>query len=138
MASRKFKVLTKYIGKISNLVSYGEWFFDHENDVTREQLIMLPPVHDELVDLFVEEFYQFSDNYPEYKLTSYESILESNDLRWDDVAMRRADETSLDAQCILALIMGAIRADRFYEGTLLSFFEDGYIVKWLKRLKCII
>ena len=49
--------------------------------------------------------------------------------------MRSADEMSLDVQCILALIMGAIRVDRFCEGALLSFFEDGYIVKWLKRLK---
>ena len=42
---------------------------------------------------------------------------------WDDAVMRSADEMSLDAQCILALIMGAIRVDRFCEGALLSFFE---------------
>ena len=84
-----------------------------------------------------EEFYQFSYNYPEYQLTSYESILERNGLKWDDAIMRSANEMSLDAQCILALIMGAIRANRFCEGTLLSLFEDGYIIKWLKRLKCI-
>ena len=135
-AARKFKVLTKYIGKISDIDSYGEWFIDHENDGTQEHPIQMPFVHfNELVDLFVEEFYQFSNNYPEYQLTSYESILESNGLKWDDAVMRSADEMSLDAQCILALIMGAIRVNRFCEGALLSFFEDGYIVKWLKRLK---
>ncbi|MFY9114474.1 MAG: DUF6508 domain-containing protein [Dethiobacteria bacterium] len=31
--------------------------------------------------------------------------------------------------------MGAIRTDRFCEDTLLGFFEDGYILKWLQRLK---
>jgi hypothetical protein len=33
--------------------------------------------------------------------------------------------------------MGAIRAERFCDGALLGFFKDGYILKWLKRLKDI-
>lgn len=49
--------------------------------------------------------------------------------------MRNIDVDTLNEQCILALIMGVIRADRFSEGTLLSFFKDGYILKWLQRLK---
>ena len=44
---------------------------------------------------------------------------------------------SLDAQCIIALILGAIRADRFGEGTLLAFLKDGFITKWLERLKTL-
>jgi ADP-ribosyl-[dinitrogen reductase] hydrolase len=132
----KFKVLTKYIGKFSVTDSFGEWVIDHENDGILEHPIQMPFVNfNELVDLFVEEFYQFSESYPEYQLTSYSSILESNGFNWDDAAIGNADEASLDAQCILALIMGAIRAERFCEGTLLSFFKDGSIVKWLKRLK---
>ena len=38
-------------------------------------------------------------------------------------------------QDITALLMGAIRADRFSEGALLYFFETGTITKWLNRLK---
>lgn len=133
-----FRILTKYIGEIYDTDSFGDWFIDHENDGTREHPIQMPFVNfDELVNFFVEEFYQFSENHPEYQLTSYKSILESNGLKWDDVAMRNADETTLDAQCILALIMGAIRAERFCDGTLLSFFKDGFIVKWLKRLQSL-
>lgn len=49
--------------------------------------------------------------------------------------MRNANVDTLDAKCILALIMGAIRAERFCDGALLSFFKDGYILRWLKRLK---
>ncbi len=33
--------------------------------------------------------------------------------------------------------MGAIRAERFCDGALLSFFKDGYMLKWLKRLKAL-
>lgn len=134
----KFKVLTKYISKISDTVSLGEWFIDRENDGTPEHPIQMPFVNfNDLVDLFVEEFYQFSESHPEYQLACYGSILESSGLKWDGEEMRNADVNSLDAKCTLALIMGAIRAERFCDGALLSFFEDGFIMKWLKRLKVI-
>ena len=134
----KFKVFTKYIGKISDIESFGEWFADRKNDGTLEHPIQMPFVNfNDLVDLFADEFYQFSESHPEYQLTRYGSILERNGLNWGDEKMRNADVDSLDAKCILALIMGAIRAERFCDGALLSFFKDGFIVKWLKRLKDI-
>lgn len=137
-AISKFKVLTKYIGRISESESYGEWFIDRENDGTSEHPIQMPYVNfNELVELFVTEFYQFSESHPEYQLTNYGSILENNGLKWDDVSMRNVDVDTIDEQCTLALIMGAIRAERFCDGALLSFFKDGYILKWLKRLKAI-
>ncbi len=107
----KFKVLTKYIGKISNVESLGEWF--------------------------VDEFYQFSESHPEYQLTSYGSILKSNGLDWNNEKIRNANLDFLDSISILALIMGSIRAERFCDGALLVFFKDGFIMKLLKRLKDI-
>ena len=41
----------------------------------------------------------------------------------------------MDAKCIMALIMGAVSAERFCDGALLGFFKDGSIKKWLERLK---
>lgn len=35
----------------------------------------------------------------------------------------------------MALITGAVRAERFCDGALLGFFKDGSIRKWLERLK---
>ena len=35
----------------------------------------------------------------------------------------------------MAVMLGAIRADRFCEGALLGFYKDGYIDKWLGRLE---
>ena len=46
-----------------------------------------------------------------------------------------ADVSSLDDQIVMALIMGAIRADRFCEGALFGFFKDGSMKRWLLRLK---
>lgn len=49
--------------------------------------------------------------------------------------MSHADISKLDGQSIMALIMGAVRAERFCDGALLGFFRDGSIQKWLERLK---
>lgn len=134
----KFKALTKYIGRIAEAVSYGEWVVDGENDGTPEHPIQVPYVnYDELVDSFVTEFYQFAAGHPEYRLGDYASILENNGLKLDAASLRTVDTDTLDEQCILALIMGAIRAERFCDGALLGFFKDGSILKWLKRLKAL-
>ena len=45
------------------------------------------------------------------------------------------DVDQLDGKTVTALLLGAARAERFSEGTLLHFCKDGSVVKWLKRLK---
>lgn len=52
--------------------------------------------------------------------------------------MSAYDVSALDAQCVMALIMGAVRAERFCDGALLGFFKDGSIKKWLERLKEVV
>lgn len=51
--------------------------------------------------------------------------------------MINADVSGLDERCVMALIMGAVRAERFCDGALLNFFNNGSIRKWLERLKKI-
>ena len=51
--------------------------------------------------------------------------------------MVKAEVDNLDAQCIIALIFGIIRADRFGEGTLLTFLKNGSIIRWLQKLKAL-
>ena len=48
--------------------------------------------------------------------------------------MRNADVSTLDGSAVMALIVGAIRAERFCDGALLDFFENGNVQKWLERL----
>ncbi|MBK5244966.1 MAG: hypothetical protein JJE18_08095 [Eubacteriaceae bacterium] len=137
-SSERFAGLTKYISNISDTESYGEWIFDSKNDGSLEHPIQIPFVDfNELVDAFVDEFYQFSESHPEYQLQSYGDILERNGIKWEDEPMRGADVEHLNDLGVLALMMGAIRAERFCDGALLRFFKDGYMLKWLKRLKAI-
>ena len=132
----QFAVLTKYINELAEAEVFGEWVVDRKNDGSPEHPIQFPFVNFSRVsEAFVEDFYKFSESHLEYELQQYGDILERNGLKWDNALMRRADVENLDEQVILALIMGAIRAERFCDGALLGFFEDGYILKWLKRLK---
>jgi len=132
----RFKVLTKYIDRITESDSYGKWIFDQKNDGTSEHPTQWPHVsYDRLVRAFATELYQFHESHPEYSLDRYSEILKKNGLEWGARPMREANAESLGEPCILALMMGAVRAERFCDGALLGFFEDGSILKWLKRLK---
>ena len=71
------------------------------------------------------------------ELQNYSKILEDKSSEWGTRSMEAADVDKLDAQCVLALIVGAVRADRFCDGALLGFLEDGAISRWLERLKRI-
>ena len=131
----KFAELTKYLSLLEDDNS-GTWIIDRENDGTLEHPIQMPFVnYSEMVHRFIDDVYDFSDNNKDFELTRYGEILERNGLEWGSKSMSEADVSSLDTQCVMALIMGAVRAERFCDGALLGFFKDGSIRRWLERLK---
>ena len=131
----KFAELTKYLSLLED-DNFGTWIIDRENDGTLEHPIQIPFVnYSEMVHRFIDDVYDFSNNNKDFELTRYGEILERNGLEWGSKSMSEADVSSLDAQCVMALIMGAVRAERFCDGALLGFFKDGSIRRWLERLK---
>jgi hypothetical protein len=133
----RFDVLTKYISMIQS-DSIGKWIVDNENDGTLEHPIQMQFVaYSNLVNSFQMDLYKFCDEHPEYEHTRYNETLENNCLVWNTESMQAADVSKLDAKCVIALLIGASRADRFCEGALLNFFEIGCILKWLVRLNNI-
>lgn len=131
----KFDVLTKYISMIKS-DSIGEWIVDKQNDGTPEHPIQMPFVgYSRMVDSFQEDLYKFCDEHPEYEHTRYGETLEKNNIEWSTESMQAADVLKLDAKCVIALLIGAIRAERFCDGALLGFFNSGSILRWLDRLK---
>ena len=130
-----FESLTKYLFQL-NEDNFGTWIIDNENDGTPEHPIQMPFVnYSEMVHHFIADVYDFSDNNKDFELTRYGDILSQNGHEWGSKSMSEADVSKLDAQCVMALIMGAVRAERFCDGALLCFFKDGSIHKWLERLK---
>jgi ADP-ribosylglycohydrolase len=131
-----FRVLTKYIGLLSPVSTEADRTSDQENDAP-EQPAPLPRTQPDRVGAFIEEFNQFADSHPRYQLAAYEEILARYGLKGDQQDMREADFSHLDAQGVLALIMGAVRAARRTDGAIPDLLADGRVLQGLKRLKAI-
>lgn len=69
------------------------------------------------------------------ELTRFGDILEKANIKWDAQSMKYADVSALDGRTVMALLVGAVRAERFCDGALLTFCEGGNVAKWLQRLK---
>ena len=134
---KNFENLIKYLPLLED-DNIGVWIIDRENDGTPDHPIQIPFVdYSEMVHNFIKDVYDFEEKNKDFELTRYGEILEKNGLEWGSKSMSEADVSSLDGQCIMALVMGAVRAERFCDGALLGFFKDGSIKKWLERLKKI-
>ena len=131
---KRFQSLTKYLSLLEN-DPIGTWVNPNKDkapDAPRE----LPYVrYTEMVIHFVEDVYAFSANNRDFGLNNYIGILKKNGLKWGSVPMSNSDVSVLDAQCVMALLLGAVNAERFSDGALASHFKRGNIRRWLTRLK---
>ena len=131
----RFERLTNYLAQLDG-DNVGTWVIDKENDGTPEHPIQMPFVnYTDMVHHFLDDVYGYVESCKDLGLNKYGEILERNGLEWGAKSMSEADVSKLDAQCVMALIVGAVRAERFCDGALLGFFKDGSIQKWLTRLK---
>lgn len=134
---KKYESLTKYLPQLAE-GNFGAWIIDNENDGTIEHPLHMSDVsYAEYVDEFVHDVYGFMESNRDMGLDEYDEILEKNGLGYGEKSksITMADASSLDGQCVMALIVAAIRADRFCEGALLGCLEDGSMQRWLERLK---
>lgn len=132
-----YESLTKYLDEFTG-AEFGTWIIDKKNDGTPEHPLEFPFVnYSRVVDQFIHDVYSFVDNHEEMGLYSYQKVLEENGIKWNAKSMETAVVDDLDAKCVVALIYGAIRAERFCDGTILAFLKDGTFVRWLERLKTL-
>lgn len=130
----EFGELTKFIEVIGK-DKIGEWVIDTESKGTSDDPIHMPWVKYTDASIgFVDAVYKFNNENDEYDLFNYKAILEKNGITFDN-SLENVNVSTLDAQCVLALIMSVVRGDRFCEGLLATFLKNGCIVKWLERLK---
>ena len=131
----RFEKLTKYI-PLLNQTEIGNWVIDTENDGTIEHPIQFPFVaYSSLVSNFIDDVSGFVEDNPELHLNRYPDILEESGLEWSTQSMSGAIAEDLDAKVVCALIVGAVRAERFCDGALLTFFTNCSIMRWLHRLQ---
>ena len=131
-----FESLTKHLPAIEKAEGFGNWIVDRESKGTMDDPIHMPYVNYGTTVMGIEQaIYAFVDEHPEYELNRYSDILERNGLEWDGRVMSEADVSELNGQAVMALLLGAVRAERFCDGALLGFFEDGSVKRWLLRLR---
>ena len=132
---KKYSVLTKSINLLVN-DNVAEWIVDKENDGSSERPMHLPFVSYSIaVDNLADDIYKFAKESNEIVPGKYAEILQANGIEWGYDSMMKADASGLDAQCILALLIASLRAERFCDGALLGFIENGAVIRWLKRLQ---
>lgn len=132
---KKYSALTKYINLLKN-DNAGEWICDKENDGSSERPIHVPFVSYSIaVNNLADDIYKFAKESDEIVPSKYAEIIQANGIEWGYDSMMKADASELDAQCILALLIASLRAERFCNGALLEFIEIGAVIRWLKRLQ---
>lgn len=133
-----FDSITRFIPEVENTGEVGKWVFDTEPAVPGKPT-PAPYVHyEELPFKLLDAVYEFVKEHPAYDLPDgYMFILQENGIAWSDAGMRDADVTTLDDECILALIIGVACAERFSDGTIERFFHNGTMLRWLNRLDAL-
>lgn len=135
MTNTKFD---KLIGLLEPLEtdSVGEWIIDKEHKGTEDDPIYLPyPKYTEVVNELIAAVYKFENENPEYELTKYGKLLKERGLEWGQRSMENADVSNMDAQGIMALLMGMVRGERFCDGAIMGMIKSGAVKKWLMRLQ---
>lgn len=130
----RFKNLIALIEPLKN-DSYGEWFVDREHKEDDESIQFPYPIYTEVVDKLIDAIYQIEENYPEYELTRYGEILEKHSIKWGQREMESVDVSNMDLQCVLALLMGMVRAERFCDGAIMGMLRSGAVLRWLQRIE---
>ncbi len=126
----KFEELMGLLELLQN-DNYGEWVFETE----RNQMPYI--TYSDTVHKLIQAVYNFSDNNPDYDLTNYDKILEDRGLKWSHQILESADVSDMDAQGVMAILMGLVRGERFCSGAILTSLRKGVVQKWLQRLKQI-
>ena len=130
-----YESLTAFLPRLKG-AEYGRLVTDDKNDGSPEHPIRLPFVdYGPAVSELVKAIYRLAEEHPELELHSYQAVLKAADIKWGFRSMEDAEVSLLDGKTVMALLMGAVRADRFSDGALLEFCENGCVAKWLERLK---
>lgn len=119
-----YEKLTAFLPRLQNS-SLGTWI--HEEG-------QFPYVdYEDVVHEFEQEVYNFLHEHAEMNISDYRSVLDEAGVK----KLHEADVSALDGRVIMAMIIRAIRSERFCDGALLGYLNDGSVEKWLKRLQDI-
>lgn len=117
-SDEQFRVLTKYIGRLSDRTMIDDNIVDH--------MTYFP-----FAEFETEWVYSPFPNH------TYWDGLEAMGVERGFDSITSKNVTALDSEQVLTLITAAFRDDHFDNGAIMEYYRSGAILKWLKRLKDI-
>lgn len=132
---KRFEKITRLIPLLEDEDAHGEWIIDRTSKGTPDDPIQFPFVgYSRAADELIVAVHECVEDNEDLDVRDYRGVLDSYGLT-DEDAMLEADPSNLDSRCTLALILTIIRSDRFCEGLLLSYLDNGKMLSWMKRLE---
>lgn len=126
----EFELLTKYLPLLKD-DEIGKVNIDNDNDGLEEHPLKLPYYqYSDMIMEFMQDVYEVDKAHKNAFMLNYRKMLKQNNIQWGDTSMY-----NLDGQCLMALIMSTLRAERFCEGVLYMALKNGIMQRWLKRLQ---
>ena len=127
---QNFHLLTRHLPILEN-DSIGEWMnLSHDDDPLGDSFTPSIFLYSPAVEKFIADVYHFAAVCPEFHMKKHVQTLQNNNI----TSVFDADASTLDAHCILAMIMHVIRGERFREGYLADALQNGHMKSWLERL----
>ncbi len=127
--------LTKFL-PVFDSDCFGEWYIDKNANGSAEHPFHLPCFsYSDDVENFSSAVRAFIDEHPKMELDYYREILKANNI--DIETIKSVDVSRLNGQCVCAMIVANVLAEKFCEGAILGSCKDGTFAKWLKRLQIL-
>ncbi|MBO4335999.1 MAG: hypothetical protein J5846_09250 [Desulfovibrio sp.] len=128
-----FENLTRYLGELMSCSSFGKCCGLGAHGTDKDQAPFIS--YSKLSLDVLREIYAIVNAHPELRLTKYQSVLEEKGIEISAKSFEETDVSVLDGQAVMAMLVCIVRMDRFVEGLLLTFLENGKITEWIGRLK---
>ncbi len=120
-----FETLTYYIPSLEKS-DFGKWVLQTEFPFV---------LYNWEVRRLAEKIDEFVDGFAGRNGFDYCKILEESNITWSMKSMKAVDASLLEGRTIVALLLGAVRAEKYCDGALLEFCESGCVLRWLNRIK---
>lgn len=110
--------------------TYGSWAEIHVKQPSMP-FVVYETAARQLIDA-IRDYVRQHNEYAEYG-----QILHMAGIEWNYDSMSEADASILDGKTIIALLVGAVQAEKFCDGAFLGLLKQGCIIRWLGKLEVI-
>lgn len=132
---KRFEKITKLIPLLEAEETHGEWIIDREHKGTPDDPKQFPFVgYGRVACDLIDMVHECVDDNEDLGVRDHRGVLDSYGLP-DEESVLAADISKCDGKCTLAMILTIVRGDRFCEGLLLSYLNNGKMLEWMKRLR---